>query len=659
VSMRPGWRRLRSSAVLVAATGCVIAAVGAVIAELISGASTFWALAGAAILAASALLAPMAAGALSGRNKAREALDNIRDARPVPAATRDRSIASLLDPHVGVVPFIGRERERAELITWSNGSGGNPVRLITGGGGVGKTRLALWLERELADSGWLCVWVRDGQEEGAVRTVRDVTHGRVLLIVDYAETRLGLEEMLHATAGDQGDALRILLLARRAGDWWQRLEGGNRIVRAMVAGANQFPKELAQDIDTDIAHIDMVRYAMRFFADSLRVDPPPLDSIIVTGGGPATRVLDLHAAALIAVLAADSQPRDAIVRVDLDKVLQDLLAHEKRYWLGRAKELDLVEGPQGFMVAELAQVVAAGCLLGATDERDAMRLLTRVPRVSPSPKLARWLHELYPPVIGEGWLGSLRPDRLAELHVTSQLDESPELAEACLNRLDERQARRAMILLAQAVADYPAARLFLERALFRFSDAVSGIDAPRDTMITIVNAMPYPSTSLRPARLALINRIIATLEPGTAERAAWLNESAQLLSAQGRREEALAAAKEATGIYRELDPARAVWLRLEPTPGSPVAHLPDLGSSLYKQHLILIDLGLREEALIAIKEATCLYERLQRLYPARFQSDLVQSLYALADVLDALGVRHDANKAREEADRVIERRDAY
>jgi hypothetical protein len=212
VSMRPGWRRLRSSAVLVAATGCVIAAVGAVIAELISGASTFWALAGSAILAASALLAPMAAGALAVETRLERPSITFEDARPVPPATRDRSIASLLDPHIGVVPFTGRERERAELITWSNGSGGNSVRLITGGGGVGKTRLALWLEKELTNSGWLCVWVRDGQEEGAVRTVHDVTHGRVLLIVDYAETRLGLEEMLHATAVDQGDALRILLL---------------------------------------------------------------------------------------------------------------------------------------------------------------------------------------------------------------------------------------------------------------------------------------------------------------------------------------------------------------------------------------------------------------------------------------------------------------
>ena len=32
-------------------------------------------------------------------------------------------------------------------------------------------------------------------------------------------------------------------------------------------------------------------------------------------------------------------------------------------------------------------------------------------------------------------MGSLHPDRLAELHVTRELDESPELAHACLTAL--------------------------------------------------------------------------------------------------------------------------------------------------------------------------------------------------------------------------------
>jgi len=53
--------------------------------------------------------------------------------------------------------------------------------------------------------------------------IRGVTSGRVLLVVDYAETRIGLSALLRAAAADQGLALRVLLLARSAGQWWEQL----------------------------------------------------------------------------------------------------------------------------------------------------------------------------------------------------------------------------------------------------------------------------------------------------------------------------------------------------------------------------------------------------------------------------------------------------
>jgi hypothetical protein len=47
----------------------------------------------------------------------------------------------------------------------------------------------------------------------------------VLLIVDYAETRQDLTDLLRETDNDGGDRLRALLLARSAGEWWAQLAG--------------------------------------------------------------------------------------------------------------------------------------------------------------------------------------------------------------------------------------------------------------------------------------------------------------------------------------------------------------------------------------------------------------------------------------------------
>ena len=101
--------------------------------------------------------------------------------------------------------------------------------------------------------------------------------------------------------------------------------------------------------------------------------------------------------------------------------------------------LGLLAGPAGMTVAVLRQIVAAGALLGAASQGQAVELLGRVPGAVASVKVACWLRDLYPPEAGPSqgggaeWLGALRPDRLAEHLVVAQLTASPELAGRCLS----------------------------------------------------------------------------------------------------------------------------------------------------------------------------------------------------------------------------------
>jgi hypothetical protein len=89
----------------------------------------------------------------------------------------------------------------------------------------------------MTESGWRCERVADGKKGEAIGTLRAVTRGRALLVVDYAETRVGLGQMLTALASDQGCGLRVLLLARSAGDWWDQLGVGQPGVWDLVQSA--------------------------------------------------------------------------------------------------------------------------------------------------------------------------------------------------------------------------------------------------------------------------------------------------------------------------------------------------------------------------------------------------------------------------------------
>ena len=86
---------------------------------------------------------------------------------------------------------------------------------------------------------------------------------------------------------------------------------------------------------------------------------------------------------------------------------------------------------------------------------------------------------------------------------------------------------------------------------------------------------------------------------------------------------------------------------------SPDAFLPDLATSLNNQSLRLADLGRREEALAAIEQATGIYRQLAEARPDAFLPDLATSLNNLADTLSRFNRDAEASAIREEANAAI------
>jgi tetratricopeptide (TPR) repeat protein len=540
--------------------------------------------------------------------------------------------AHVLDPALGVVPFTGRAAELSALEAWCDDERSGVLRLVTGSGGSGKTRLAFELMRHMRERGWRCVQVAEGIEKVALERQRAAApRARLLLVVDYAEARAGLEELLESAARDMA-RVRVLLLARHAGDWWQRLQAGSGLVRDTVRDASLSVTELNAQLDAELSTVEVVRQAIPYFARRLGIPVPDTEAVSINGEG-KLRVLDLHAAALVAVLSAADRVDGEQIRVNVDMVLEELLGHEKHYWRGRAEAAGLLGGNNGLSMAQLSQLVAAACLLGIST---AAELDARVPGAGITESVTLWLRELYPPE-HDGELGVLHPDRLAELHVSRELGASPALASACLTNLDPGQARRALLLLARASADYSAARSLLESSVERFSDVIEGITAPREVLLSIAGAIPLPSLTLGKAHASIIQRIVETYTSGSAERAQLLNILSILLRDLGQREAALGAVNEAVTIYRKL-----------PNPQSD-SFLVDLVAALNNQSNCLADLARPSDALAAIEEAVTACQTLIAARPDNFRPDLAMTLNNQSLRLAGLGRPEEAMVAIEKA----------
>ena len=93
---------------------------------------------------------------------------------------------------------------------------------MTGGGGSGKTRLGREACVQMLVAGWDAGLADDQRRDG---TPTDRLQRPTLLVVDDADLRTGLISALvgYLRWDDAGPPVRLLLLARAAGAWWDRL----------------------------------------------------------------------------------------------------------------------------------------------------------------------------------------------------------------------------------------------------------------------------------------------------------------------------------------------------------------------------------------------------------------------------------------------------
>lgn len=351
--------------------------------------------------------------------------DTVRSALmslPVLAWQADRSPPGALlradidDP----VPFHGREQELDDLWQWCHSTHSLEVRLYTGPGGIGKTRLMRELVLRLRSKGWQSGFLEGELVAATAPFWSALAAGpeQRLFVIDYAETRRDelvrlLGELIREA---DGASRRVLLLARAADDWWDRLRAERHGVGEMLSG----PRTKAFSIGPVSLSLERRQYsyglAVEHFSRKLGRPVPDMGRTDLDQAEYGSTLL-LHMAALAAIDHVDVQGDQGI--------LHYILGRERRFWADRAAAMDLPR----HLESGIGRMMAAITLKGGVQRReDALALSMAIAFLADQSAAIReavvqLLHETYP---GARWIEPILPDLLGEQLCQEETDDDPE-----------------------------------------------------------------------------------------------------------------------------------------------------------------------------------------------------------------------------------------
>jgi hypothetical protein len=327
--------------------------------------------------------------------------------------TSELSPAALLRAEYAVVPFFGRQQELEDITSWANSDDRLRIRLYVGEGGFGKTRLAIEACRRLGEAGFIAGFLpRKITDQGIARVVDELSreNTKAIIVIDYVEIdQQALVGILAMLRERRAGYVRILLLARGAGQWWDRLKRqrdgvGDLLTRPVT----DEPLHIAPLGFSQRERSDLFFLAADAFGISLRLPVPRLSPDLRPEY--FERVVLIHMAALMAVDGTDANGQDGI----LDRVL----AREIGFW----EELLLARKLDPALQDGLFRAMAAITLIKGVPDRtqalDVLRSLSffageREPMLE---AVAQVLHDAYG---GRMWIDPLQPDLLGE-HLVSK-----------------------------------------------------------------------------------------------------------------------------------------------------------------------------------------------------------------------------------------------
>jgi glycosyltransferase involved in cell wall biosynthesis len=527
--------------------------------------------------------------------------------------------SQLLRAEEALVPFdTARHSELEALSVWLDSTEyPQALRLITGEGGLGKTRLALEICKLRKAAGWQTGFLNSELAAHDMATAWVVLRNLVqplLIVIDYAETRQAtLIALIKAILQSPGNLrVRVLLLARDAGEWWDNLPGKDQICEPFLSGyATSGPYELMA-LHTQIEdRRHAYQLALHAFSEALNARVPNVIPDLTAEH--FSRPLYLQMAALLALHGERPTSAQGLTKA--------LLNHERRYWHGLFTSAEFIE-PARHAEQLLALTTLAG---GFPTARAALPYWQRADTCALSQmsfnQLFSALVPLYP---GEQGLQAIRPDLLGEGLVAQALlrTTASDLLGTVLSREATQEVRlHALTVLARLANRYHELHETITESLLRDFAACCR------ELIAVATATPSSLPILAEAafvRLPIVTKdqIVGMLKFQMVE------DSVQLARFNCAIFEHLAYKSRQKHLKRPTD----------------IDSMNSFAIAEANYGIWLVRAGLNDQALDHAWQALEIHERLAQKNPDRFGPDLATSLSNYASRLRDEGSNGEAQE---------------
>jgi glycosyltransferase involved in cell wall biosynthesis len=571
--------------------------------------------------------------------------------------------SQLLRAEEALLPFdAARQPDVDSLNAWlDDPNWPQAVRLITGAGGQGKTRLALEICQQRLSSGWDAGFLDSDLEANrmnaswqALRTLKQP----LLIVIDYAETRQTafLALLKAALQNPVNQPLRILLLARDAGEWWDNLPGRDRHCEALLSGyATTGPFRLPALYTAEPDRREAYNKALHAFAQALGASAPAIVPDLL--GEHFERPLYIQMAALLALHGERPTTAQGLTKA--------LLNHERRYWLGLLAQFHWLEPDRRAEQLLALTTLAGGFATPRTAEPYWEQAKGNVLSRADFNSLFRALATLYP---GTQGLQALRPDLLGEALVAQALlrPETDTILDAVLaNTATQLIRRNALTVLARLSDQRPDLQEMLVESFVRnfghCCQEIFAVGTETTSRLPVLAEAAFerlsPSSKSQAAgllaqllieesvQLARLNCKVSEYlaekyrekfkkRPGNPDRMIEYAHASVTygmnLQRIGRYQQACDVSLTAVELYRHL------------TVKNPGRFEPDYATSLSNYASHLSGVGQNQEALDNDRHALEIRRRLAEKNPGRFEPDYATSLNNYASHLSDVGQKEEA-----------------
>ncbi|MDD4963909.1 MAG: tetratricopeptide repeat protein [Gallionella sp.] len=524
-----------------------------------------------------------------------------------------------LSPYSCYSPLLGRAAELASLQAFLQDERSLLCRVLIGGGGCGKTRLALELcERA---SGWQAGFVTH-KELARLMALQNFSawgwQKPTLLVIDYAAAQAPLLATLLEALADRTDyphPLRILLLERHASTesgWWQQVFASGGYAASSKLALLDPPEPVS------LAPLYQVEDRLALLAAMLE-DHPVKDFLAQVDFQAQLMSLSWGGDPLYLMMAALGMRQHGAQVLTLNRTdLAGLIAsHEENRLVQLAHHLGdtrllfhlvacvtLMQGMDyaDFLDFAKTEKQALGHSNSGGDAAQLAELLQAA-----MPREDGGIAPLLPDLIGEAWL--LRTWKKPSDH-------------AAILRAYQRHPQRVVPSLIRCAQDFYPHKT---TPLNWLQAVLQSIQHDADALEWLYANLPIDSVALRDFNLQVVQRLSELPQQVPHIQADRYNNLSVALVKAGKPEAALTAARQSAALYRPLAAQR------------PDVFQPNLARSLNNLSNILGELGQREAALQSAREAIEIRRQLAVQHPDVFLPDFASSLNNLSNRLRKLG----------------------